>query len=102
MSEIKAGMTVIMRTTEEPLFVLGVSVPPVGTPSEYAGLTGTMVIVRRPVQDKYGVHYETAKFFIEEVETLDAKQERLETQYLKLLATQNAQTPKTDVNTQSN
>ena len=72
MVNIKAGQVALLKTTEEPLFVLAIE----NLDKVYSGLSGSVAIVRRPIQGTEGVTHSIERFFIEELETLDEKHTR--------------------------
>jgi len=72
MADIKAGTKVFIKTTEEPVMVLSIN-PGQGS-DEYPDLSGTTVVVRRPVaSESTGIQHEVATFFLEELETEEDK-----------------------------
>jgi hypothetical protein len=74
---ISVGNLAIVKTTEEPVLVLSID----NMASEYVGLSGTVVTVRRPRATQNGTEYEIAKFFCEELETPIERGIRIETDF---------------------
>jgi hypothetical protein len=73
-TNIKAGTTAIIKSTQEPVMVLHVA--PGKTLPEAPDLEQTVVIVRRPVQGSDGVRHVVETFWIQELETQEEKHTR--------------------------
>lgn len=76
MNEITVGTICYIKSTEEPVFVMGVITEEV--PNLYgqdlAGLSGTMAIVKRPVATRDGIQHNVDKVHLEELQTEEAFQ----------------------------
>lgn len=72
MANIKAGQVALLRTTEEPVFVLRVD----EDKEECAILSKVLATVRRPIQGEQGVRHSIEQFHIEELETQEDKHTR--------------------------
>jgi hypothetical protein len=72
---INVGEVVLLKTSEEPCFVLEIAA---GVPVEQrSGLSGTMVVLRRPIMSgEKGLYHVTERFHIEEVETNEERCKR--------------------------
>lgn len=84
MSEIKPGMVVYIKTTEEPVYVLAVSKEPDPSALDeeciaeatHTRVTEQAAIVRRPVASEDGIRHTIDDFFLSELETDAARKER--------------------------
>lgn len=73
---IKAGVVAVMKTTEEPVFVLRLEgTDKIGDPLA-PELQQTVAVVRRPVFSETGTRYDIGRFFVDELETSEARQMR--------------------------
>lgn len=76
MNEITAGTIAYLKSTEEPVFVMGVVTEEV--PSYFGhtldALSGTMVIIKRPVANRDGIQHEVDRVHLEELQTEEAFQ----------------------------
>lgn len=105
MSEIKSGSIAVMRTTEEPVFVLGIkSFTQWGAVEDTSDLfpfrledvdvsgiaSGKLAFIRRPVQTDQGIEHKTSCVFLEELESQDAKEKRMMEKYIGYTETQKA------------
>jgi hypothetical protein len=89
---IKPGDLVSMKTTEEPLFVLDVFEAP-DSSQRIAPLLGkTMVRLRRATQGTEGISHGLYECFLEEVETLEQKKERMLKDYMSIRGTNDVAT----------
>ena len=83
MSEIKPGMVVYVKTTEEPVYVIAVT-----KESRYHGhlladelaqfdaVKEQIAIVRRPIAGEDGIQHRMQEFFVSELETDTARKDR--------------------------
>lgn len=67
---LKPGMTAILKTTEEPVFILKID-----EQSDADGL-GQVATVRRPVAGQDGIRYVVDTFYLSELETTEQRMER--------------------------
>jgi hypothetical protein len=74
MGNIKAGQVALIRTTEEPVFVLEVVVGK--TIPDAPELEQVIARVRRPVQGEEGVRHLVETFYVQELETQEDKHTR--------------------------
>ena len=75
MSKLVPGTVAILKTSEEPCFILAIN-PGQGDP-EYADLSGTTVTVRRPVaSESTGIQHVISVFYAEELESQEDRNER--------------------------
>lgn len=72
---IRAGMVAVMKTTEEPVFVLAIEEGNRGLYPAPA-LTQQVAVVRRPVFAESGTRYDVQSFYVDELETSEARQMR--------------------------
>lgn len=70
MTKIVPGMLVVMKTTDEPCFVLSVA------KVQGSVLSGETVTVRRPVISQNGLAYTTETFHVEELDTKEDRRSR--------------------------
>ena len=83
MQKIDAGKLAVVKTTGEPVLVLGISWPEKGTPPPYGviGVGGTKATVRRPVVTQNGAYHLVEEFYVEELELPEEYKNRLEKLY---------------------
>lgn len=83
MSEIKPGMVVYVKTTEEPVYVVAVTKEPryhghllADELAQFDAVKEQIAIVRRPLASDEGIRHQMDEFFVSELESDDARKER--------------------------
>lgn len=84
MSDIKAGQVAVIRTTDEPVFILSTRL------KQHNENPSDIATVRRPVMTENGIEHRIEDFYLVELESFDAKKKRMIQEYVDATTTQKA------------
>lgn len=91
MTEIKVGTVAVLKTTDEPCYILEIHKD---ARPEWAGGTEHMyATVRRPQQTENGIVHNVDEFRVGELESLDDKKARVLEEYMGFQAANKASVP---------